>query len=87
MKIVNIHDAKSHFSQLIADVERGEEVLIARRGKTVARLVACTDAPVRRRLGWARGQITEVDPTWHEPMSDEEIREIFGDEFADEINA
>ena len=38
MRQVNIHEAKTHFSELIAAVERGEEVMIARRGKPVAKL-------------------------------------------------
>ncbi len=38
-KTVNVHDAKTHLSKLLADVERGEEVVIARRGKPVAKMV------------------------------------------------
>jgi prevent-host-death family protein len=55
MRQVNIYDAKTAFSQLIRDVEEGEEILIARGGKPVARLV-----PVRedsdRKLGIDAGQ-------------------------------
>jgi prevent-host-death family protein len=40
MKPVNVHEAKTHFSRLLAKVERGGEVVIARAGKPVARLVA-----------------------------------------------
>ncbi len=49
---VTIHEAKTHLSKLIAAVERGEEVIIARRDKPVARLVL--EKPVRpvRRLGF-----------------------------------
>ncbi len=36
-KTVNVHDAKTHLSKLLADVEAGDEVVIARRGKPVAR--------------------------------------------------
>lgn len=39
MKSVNVHEAKTHFSRLLARVERGHEVLISRAGKPVARLV------------------------------------------------
>ena len=39
MKTANIAEAKSHFSALLADVEAGEEVVITRRGKPVARIV------------------------------------------------
>jgi len=40
MSIVNIHKAKTHLSRLLARVEAGEEIVIARRGKPVARLVS-----------------------------------------------
>ncbi len=39
MKSVNVHEAKTHFSKLLARVEKGQEVLISRAGKPVARLV------------------------------------------------
>ena len=40
MALVNIHQAKTHLSQLLLGVERGEEVVIARSGVPIARLVA-----------------------------------------------
>jgi prevent-host-death family protein len=39
MKTVSARDANQHFSKLLADVEAGEEVVITRRGRAVARLV------------------------------------------------
>lgn len=39
MKTANVAEAKSHFSALLASVEAGDEVLITRRGKPVARIV------------------------------------------------
>ena len=39
MTVVNVHEAKTQLSRLLAQVEAGEEVVIARRGKPVARLV------------------------------------------------
>ena len=38
-RTVNVHDAKTELSRLLAEVEAGEDVVIARRGKPVARLV------------------------------------------------
>ena len=70
MKAVNIHDAKTHFSQLVARVERGQEVLIARAGKPVARLVpheARRPAPV---FGADRGRLI-VPEDFDAPLSDE----------------
>jgi prevent-host-death family protein len=90
MRQVNIHEAKTHFSELIAAVERGEEVIIARRGKQVVRLQRCSDqpdAPKRRTLGALAGVAVEVDPDWWKPVPDEEIRATFGDKYADEVGA
>jgi prevent-host-death family protein len=39
VEIVNMHDAKTHFSRLVERVERGDEVVIGRAGKPVAKLV------------------------------------------------
>lgn len=83
---VNIHEAKTHFSELIAAVERGEEIIIARRGKPVARVSGCSARPPNGgiKLGFFEGLAREVDPDWWKPIPDEEIREWFGDEFADD---
>lgn len=46
--VINIHDAKTHFSKLIERVQAGEEITIAKAGKPVARLSAITERPKRR---------------------------------------
>ncbi len=46
--VVNVHEAKTQLSRLLARVENGEDVVIARRGEPVARLVACKPAGKRR---------------------------------------
>ena len=38
MKIMNVHQAKTHLSKILSEVEKGEEYIIARAGKAVARL-------------------------------------------------
>ncbi len=59
MKIVNVHHAKTHLSQLLADAERGEDIVIARQGVPVARLVAVASSTSpepgawRSKPGWA----------------------------------
>ena len=54
MKSVNVHDAKTHFSALLKKVEAGEEVVIAKAGKPIARLVPAEE-PGKQELGWDRG--------------------------------
>ena len=45
---VNIHEAKTHLSRLLERVQSGEEIVIAKAGKPVARLTAITQRPARR---------------------------------------
>ena len=58
--VMNISQAKTQFSRLIARVEAGEEVVIARRGKPVARLVACKPRK-KRRSGRLEGKVVFPD--------------------------
>ena len=60
MDQVNIHAAKTQFSKLIARVQNGEEILIAKAGKPVARLVPA-GAGARRVPGSGRGKLTIAD--------------------------
>ena len=74
-KKVNIHAAKTHLSRLIKEVWLGEEVIIAKNGEPVARLVpvARTEA---RRPGTARGQV-RMREDFDAPLP-EELKEAFG---------
>jgi prevent-host-death family protein len=59
---VNIHEAKTHFSKLVARVEEGEEVVIARGGSPVARLVPFGGPPpAPRPLGIDDGTLWIAD--------------------------
>lgn len=72
-KTVNVHEAKTHLSRLLADVEKGGEVTIARAGKAVARLVRI-EPPAKRELGLERGEIW-MSPDFDEPMPDDWLEE------------
>lgn len=65
---VNVHEAKTHLSRLLAEVEAGDEIVIARGGVPVARLVKAEVAP--RRLGLYDGCI-EIDATFDAPLPDD----------------
>ncbi len=58
MTVINVHEAKTHLSRLLARAAGGEEIVIAKAGKPVARLVPI-DGMLRepRRLGALKGQI------------------------------
>jgi prevent-host-death family protein len=60
MKIVNMHEAKTTLSQLVEQAEGGEEILIARAGTPVARIVALRRG-ARRVLGQWRGKVNMSD--------------------------
>ena len=57
MEIQNIHQAKTDFSRLVERVRRGEEIVIAKAGKPVAKLVAYQDAGAPRRGGQWHGRV------------------------------
>lgn len=67
---MNVHQAKTHLSRLLEDVAAGEEVVIARAGKPVARLVPAAEPLKERRAGTAAGKVT-VTPDFDAPLPDE----------------
>ena len=72
MTVVNVHEAKTRLSRLLAQVEAGEEVVIARRGEPVARLVSCKPRG-KRQFGAMKGQIV-VDDSIFDPLPEEELK-------------
>ena len=72
---VNIHEAKTHLSRLLSRVMSGEEIIIARAGKPVARLIPIRDRPATRVSGSAKGKVV-IAPDFDAPLPDE-ILEAF----------
>lgn len=68
-KSVGVHEAKTHLSRLLDEVLAGEEVLITRRNRVVARLVAPAPSPDRR-LGLDVGRL-QVPDDFDAPLPDE----------------
>jgi prevent-host-death family protein len=54
---VNIHEAKTHLSKLLGRVGSGEEVIISRAGKPIAKLVPIVDKPKKRIPGSAKRKV------------------------------
>jgi len=72
--MVTVHYAKTHLSKLLAQVEKGEEVIIARGHKPVAKLVPVT--PTGKRVsGMLKGMGSLTYEEAMEPMSEEELAE------------
>ena len=66
---INIHEAKTQLSALVARAEAGEEIVIARANKPVVRLVPVEPARVQRRLGEAKG-LVKIGPDFDELPDD-----------------
>jgi antitoxin (DNA-binding transcriptional repressor) of toxin-antitoxin stability system len=60
MRTVNVHHAKTHLSALLNDIEGGEQIVIARAGKPVARLSRYEEA-TKRPIGMDDGRVTIPD--------------------------
>jgi len=61
MRQINIHEAKTHLSRLVEDVAHGDEIVIAKAGKPMARLVSLEAAQPPRRRGLLKGKIWIAD--------------------------
>ena len=71
MHVVNVHQAKTQLSRLLAQVEAGEDVVIARRGEPVARLVGCKPV-TKRQPDVLKGRVVVPD-SFFDPLPDEEL--------------
>jgi antitoxin (DNA-binding transcriptional repressor) of toxin-antitoxin stability system len=77
MSTVTVHEAKTHLSRLIADALAGKEVVIARGKVPAVRLVPVE--PIQKRVpGKYKGMI-QIDDSFYEPMSEEELALWYGD--------
>ncbi|MCY4661588.1 MAG: type II toxin-antitoxin system prevent-host-death family antitoxin [Acidobacteria bacterium] len=72
MPVVNVHEAKTQLSRLLAQVEAGEEVVIARRGTPVARLVACR--PMAKRQPDVLKGRTALTDAFVDPLPEDELK-------------
>ena len=77
MGVVNIYEAKTNLSRLVDQASAGEEIIIARAGKPVARLVALEPLRKKRVVGMFEGQLHIPDD--FDTMFEEEIRAMFED--------
>ena len=61
MKTVDIHVAKTHLSRLVEEAAKGEEIIIAKAGEPVARIVAFEKRDVRETFGMLKGKVLVSD--------------------------
>jgi prevent-host-death family protein len=67
--IINIHEAKTHLSRIVEEVAAGKEVIIAKAGKPMARLVPLQEAAAKKTLGLLAGKI-KVPPNFNAPLAE-----------------
>lgn len=77
MQTINIHEAKTHLSRLLEQVAKGEEIIIAKAGKAVARLVPLDAQAKKRRLGLLKGKLNVPDD-FDTPLTDGELNAFEG---------
>jgi prevent-host-death family protein len=73
----NMHDAKTHLSRIIARVESGQEVIIDRAGKPVAKIIPLVRRANRTAIGSLAGQL-DLSGDWDSSRTNAEIADDFG---------
>lgn len=71
MPVVNVHEAKTNLSRLLVKVEAGEDIIIARSGTPVARLVRFQKKG-KRQFGSMKGRV-RLDDSFFDPLPEEEL--------------
>ncbi len=69
--MINVHEAKTHFSKLLERAHAGEEIVLAKAGKPYAKLVPLTSEKPRRQPGRLKGLMTDA---FFEPLPPEELK-------------
>ena len=77
MEKINVHDAKTHFSRLLDRAQKGEEFVIAKAGKPVARLGPLARPGRKRRLGLLDGKF-RIPDDFNKPLPDEVLAAFEG---------
>jgi prevent-host-death family protein len=69
-RIVNVHEAKTHFSKLLEQAHAGQEIIVAKAGKPYARLMPLAAAPPGRKPGRLAGRVGDE---FFEPLPEGEL--------------
>lgn len=72
--VVTVHQAKTHLSKLLARVEAGEEIIIARGKKPVGRIVSAEPPNSEPRKPGCLAGLIHLTPEFFEPLPDDELR-------------
>jgi prevent-host-death family protein len=78
-KALNIYEAKTHLSALVEKAARGEEIVIAKAGKPMAKLVPLEPvARAPRKFGQNAMKITSIAPDFDAPLPDDILQDFYG---------
>lgn len=77
MSTVNMHEAKTHLSKLVESAINGEETIIARSGKPVAKIVPIFSGKTKRRIGLLKGKI-KIASDFDAPLPDDVLDSFEG---------
>jgi prevent-host-death family protein len=78
MSTVNVHAVKTHLSRLVDEAAAGAEIIIAKAGKPLAKLVSLDAAPkTRRTLGLLAGKAV-IPPGFDDPLPEDMLRQFEG---------
>ena len=75
--MVDIHEAKTHLSRLIEEVAAGAEIIIAKAGKPIARLIPVTSPVRKKNLGLLKGKI-KVPDDFNAPLDESTLAAFEG---------
>lgn len=75
MLVVNIHEAKTHLSRLLERARLGEEVVIAKAGRPIARLIPIEQPQAPRKPGSAKGRFV-MAPDFDDPLPEDLLAEF-----------
>jgi prevent-host-death family protein len=79
MTIVNIHEAKTHFSKLIQQALQGEEIIVAKSGIPLIKLTPYEKTTTKRKGGQLKG-ILLIEDNFDEPLPEEVLKGFYGED-------
>lgn len=75
-KTATVRDLRNHYTALLKSLEAGEEIIITRRGKSLARLIPEKIAPHRKKLDWSKSAAFSLDRSGEKMLTSKESAEF-----------
>jgi prevent-host-death family protein len=78
MPVFNVHHAKTHLSRLLERVQDGEEIVIGKAGKSIAKIVPFKPVAEPRKPGFWKGKV-KISKNFDDPLPDEIMKAFYGE--------